>query len=163
MSRAAPDKLLAALVECRLHAEVLAHALAQLPTRFTNDDVVRVDPERRRWLDQSAYRFMKLQDSLGEKVLPGLLDLTQDPLPPDAPFAQKLQRLERLRVVPSAEAWRVLREVRSALAHDYPDQPALQAAAWTRFVAGAAELLATWRSAAAYADGAGAGAGAGAG
>jgi hypothetical protein len=155
MSRAAPEKLLAALAECRLHAEVLASALAHLPARFAEEDAALVDPERRRWLDQAAYRFMKLQDSLGEKVLPGLLDLTLDPLPPEAPFAQKLQRLERLQVIPSAEAWRVLREVRNALAHDYPDQPALQAAAWTRFIAGAAELLATWRCAAAYAAGAG--------
>ena len=33
---------------------------------------------------------MKLQDSLGEKLPPGGLSLTQDPLPPEAPFAQKL-------------------------------------------------------------------------
>ena len=33
---------------------------------------------------------MKRQDSLGEKLLPGGLSLTQDPLPPEAPFAQKL-------------------------------------------------------------------------
>ena len=29
-----------------------------------------IDNELRRSLDQAAYRFVKLQDSLGEKVLP---------------------------------------------------------------------------------------------
>lgn len=71
----------------------------------------------------------KPQDSLGEKVFPGVLALTLDPLPPEAPFAEKLQRLQRLGVLGSVETWRLLREVRSALAHDYPENPALQAAA----------------------------------
>ena len=52
--------------------------------------------DQRRLLDQSACRFMKLQDSLGERVLPGILTLAQEPLPPEATFAEKPQRLERL-------------------------------------------------------------------
>jgi len=44
---------------------------------------------------------------------------------------------------------RLLREVRNALAHDYPDEPSLQAAAWTRFVRGARDLLTVWSSASA--------------
>ena len=74
---------------------------------------------------------MKLQDSLGEKVLPGLLLATLDPLPPAATFAEKLQRLERLGAVSSAERWRYLREVRNALALEYPDHPAFRAVALT--------------------------------
>ena len=62
-------------------------------------------------------------------MFPGVLALTLDPLPPEAPFAEKLQRLQRLGVLGSAETWRLLREVRSALAHDYPENPAMQAAA----------------------------------
>jgi hypothetical protein len=144
-------KLGAALAECGLHAEVLTEALARLPPRFEARQVGSIDSELRRSLDQAAYRFMKLQDSLGEKVLPGLLHASLDPLPPDAPFAQRLQRLERLGALPSVEGWRVLREVRNMLAHDYPDQPALQAAAWTRLVAAISELLAVWHKAQAYA------------
>ena len=56
--------------------------------------------DQRRLRDQSACRFMKLQDSLGERVLPGILTQAQaqaqEPLPPEATFAEKLQRLERL-------------------------------------------------------------------
>lgn len=98
----------------------------------------------RRALDQAAYRFMKLQDSLGEKVLPGLLNLTLDPLPEQATFAEKLQRLERLGAVPSAHSWRLLREVRNSLAHEYPDNPAIQAAVLTRTLRAFVELLAVW-------------------
>lgn len=134
----------AAVAECRLHAVVLAEAAGRLPVNFTPADMALIDSERRRLLDQTAYRFMKLQDSLGEKVLPGVLSLTLDPLPPEVPFAEKLQRLERLGVLGSVETWRLLREVRNTLAHDYPDNPALQAAALSRLLRGVADLLALW-------------------
>lgn len=157
MTTSAEAKLQAALAECALHAEVLGEAAARLPQRFETADVVQVDAELRRSLDQAAYRFMKLQDSLGEKVLPGLLTLTLDPLPPEAPFIQRLQRLERLGALPSVQGWRLLREVRNALAHDYPDDAALQAAAWNRFRAAIVELLAVWRAASRFAQDVGAG------
>jgi hypothetical protein len=76
-----------------------------------------------------------------------LLRLTLDPLPDDAPFVQKLYRLERLGAVPSAEGWRLLREVRNGLAHDYPDHPALQAAAWNRLLQACAQLADAWHAA----------------
>jgi uncharacterized protein with HEPN domain len=60
---------------------------------------------------------------------------------------QKLQRLERLGAVPSVEQWKLLREVRNALAHEYPDHPALQAAAWTRLRDAAGRLIEAWHTA----------------
>ena len=134
----------AARAECQLHAAVLSEAASRLPSVFKAADLALIDGELRRSLDQAAYRFMKLQDSLGEKVLPGVLALTLDPLPPEAPFAEKLQRLERLGVLGSVETWRLLREVRNALAHDYPENHALQAAALSRLLKGVFELLSLW-------------------
>jgi hypothetical protein len=145
-------KLAMALHECALHAAVLAQAAQSLPGRFEAGDVAGIGVEVRRTLDQLAYRFMKLQDGLGEKVLPGLLTATLDPLPPHATFAEKLQRLERLGAVPSAEDWRLLREVRNSLAHEYPENPALQAAALTRLLAGVRSLLSVWGQVRLFAD-----------
>ena len=145
-------KLDAALAECGLHAQVLGDAATALPEVFNAEMAATVDADRRRWLDQAAYRFMKLQDSLGEKVLPGLLAATLDPLPPEATFAERLQRLERLGALPSVGRWRLLREVRNSLAHEYPEHPELQAAALTRLVGGARELLLFWAAARAFAD-----------
>ncbi len=90
------EKLEAALAEFQLHAEVLEEALTELGAiHFTAETVTSLKPGQRRLLDQLAYRFTKLQDSLGEKVLPGLVELTEEPLPENATFAEKLQRLER--------------------------------------------------------------------
>jgi hypothetical protein len=142
--RAALD---AALAECGRHAQVLADAAALLPEVFSPEAASAIDVELWRVLDQAAYRYVKLQDSLDEKVFPGLLSATLDPLPPpDAVLAEKLQRLERIGVLPSVQGSRWLREVRNSLAHEYPESPALRAAALTRFVEGARLLLLFWGS-----------------
>ena len=145
-----PAALTSALDQCALHVRVLERDLAALPGRFDPALVESLDEGQRTLLDQAAYRYMKLQDALGEKVLPALLALTLDPLPPEAPFAQKLQRLERLGAIPSAAGWRLLREVRNSLAHDYPDHPDVQAALLNSFVAAAASLLENCRQVKAY-------------
>jgi len=144
MSDTAMTALKASMDQCEQHARILAQDLTLLPAQFNVAAVTQLSDEGRRVMDQAAYRFTKLQDVLGEKVLPALLDATLDPLPPEAPFAQKLQRLERLGAIPSAQAWRVLREARNSLAHEYPQHPELQAAQWTVFVRAASELLDIW-------------------
>lgn len=80
----------------------------------------------------------------GRKRVARHLRLLLEPLPPETPFAEKLQRLERLGVVGSVASWRMLREVRNSLAHEYSENPALQAAALTRLIQGVDELLVLW-------------------
>jgi hypothetical protein len=147
------EEILAALAECNRHAEILRHARTALgPTRFTANSVEDLSAETVQRLDQSAYRFGKLQDTLGTRVLPGILDLTEEPFPESTPFAQKLQRLERLNVIPSVARWRTLRELRNQIAHEYLDAPALKAAALNRFLDGIDELLQVWQQVDGYAD-----------
>lgn len=150
----ASAKLAAASAECRLHAEVLAQAwqAVQALLPFNASSAAAIRPEQRRLLDQIAYHFGELQDSLGEKLLPGLLVLAQEPIAPEATFAEKLQRLERLGAVASANDWKLLREMRNALAHDDPDAPELQAAWLNRLVASIPTLLGMARAAQAFAD-----------
>ncbi len=74
----ASAKLAAALAECGLHVQVLAQALAEVQPLLPCDAtaVAAINPVQRRLLDQIACRFGKLQDSLGEKVLPTLDRIT---------------------------------------------------------------------------------------
>ena len=134
------------LRECRTHAEVLAEASDELgDVQFDKDSVVKMIAGQRRLLDQLAYRFTKLQDSMGMKLLPLLLDLAEEPLPENVTFAVKLQQLERLGALQSVEKWRMLREIRNQLAHEYEDAPALKAAALNRFIEAIKSLLGLWR------------------
>lgn len=54
MTKALPDKLGAALLECGVHAQVLADAVTLLPVRFRVDDIPGIDAALRRVLDQAA-------------------------------------------------------------------------------------------------------------
>lgn len=139
------EKFHAAMSECSLHAMVLQEALAgwQSPP-FTADTVTSISTAQRRLLDQLAYRFGKLQDTLGEKVLPALLDLAEEPFSENATFAEKLQRLERMGAIDSVDGWRELRELRNQIAHEYVEQPAIKAAALNRFLTGIPQLLTFW-------------------
>jgi uncharacterized protein with HEPN domain len=43
----------------------------------------------------------------------------------EAPFIDKLNRAEKLGLIPSALQWQELREIRNQTAHEYPAQPEL--------------------------------------
>jgi hypothetical protein len=128
------------LAECALHAEVLNEGLADVNKWMPLMVSKRLDKELLRILDQIAYRFTKLQDSMGEKVLPLILVLAQEPISSGAMFVEKLNRLERIGAIPSSEEWKQLRVARNAVAHEYPDDPELRTSAINRFLTGAKQL-----------------------
>jgi len=113
---------------CERHAERLRWAMATLEARFPLspkmiDDLSDMDLAV---VDQFIVRFSKLQDAIGAKLLPGVLELTKEP--GDYPaFIDKLNRLEKIGAIPSASQWLQLREMRNQFSHEYPDDPAIQA------------------------------------
>ena len=54
--------------------------------------------------------------------LPTVLKVTGD-WREDETFLDKLNRAEKLKLLPSADAWQSLRELRHQSAHEYPEQP----------------------------------------
>ena len=151
MSDGLLDKLQASASECGRHADILREDLSeQGGKRYAADQLDSMTREHLRLLDQMAYRFAKLQTTLGERLLPLVLEVLEEPIAESVPFAQKLQRLERLGTIPSADQWRSLRQVRNSIAHEYPDAPELRAASLNRFIEGAGELLDFWDQVAGY-------------
>ncbi len=139
------------LAECALHEEVLEEGLRDA-SRWMPLSVDRLmDKTLLRILDQIAYRFTKLQDSMGEKMLPLILELAQEPvILSSATFAEKLNRLEWLGAIPSVEEWKKLRVARNAITHEYPDDPEMRLVAIKRFLDGAANLSLLYRFVAHY-------------
>ena len=133
------------LVECSLHADVLEDALDDAEKSLILSVDAPLGKESLRILDQIAYRFAKLQDSMGAKVLPMILELAQEPISSYATFSEKLNSLERIGAIPSAEEWKNLRAARNAVAHEYPDDPELRIGAIKRFLTGARQLSGMYR------------------
>jgi len=117
-----------ALDQSRRHLHYLRAASRRIPWPLTAEHMASPSDDLVAALDQFAFRFSRLQDTLGQKAFRAVLvDKLDEPLE-DSPMRDLLDRLERLRLLPSAERWEEIRAVRNALAHDYPDTPAQRAA-----------------------------------
>ncbi len=109
---------------CTAHAQALGDALSDIALRdFGPGDLDRLDKADRRLLDQFAYRYTRLQDDMGARLMPAVLAaLGEDVVP--MPALDRFNRLEQLGWLPSADEWMELRQVRNQFAHEYPESAA---------------------------------------
>ena len=117
-----------ALDICERHSERLHWAMTRLGNKFplSPPDLVELADIDLAVIDQFIMRFTKLQDTIGAKLLPGVLELTKEP--GDFPaFIDKLNRLEKIGAIPSVSQWLQFREMRNQFSHEYPDDPEIQA------------------------------------
>ena len=115
--------------QCERHRHHLQHALTQLrPTLPVQPEAVAAMPDDlvAAW-DQFILRFSKWQDAMGARLFPALLSYLGEPLE-DAAMIDKIERLHRLGLAPTADVWQRLRGARNQFAHDYPQDAALRAA-----------------------------------
>ncbi len=75
--------------------------------------------EQVRCIDQFIFRFSKLQDSMGAKIFRYILEYLDEDITA-LPMRDILNRLERYLIIPSADEWTYIRELRNEISHDYP-------------------------------------------
>lgn len=73
-------------------------------------------------IDQYLYRFTKLQDAMGEKLFKLIISKYEEN-PERLSFIDILNKLEKLQIIPSAKDWKILRQIRNDLTHEYEDDP----------------------------------------
>lgn len=134
------SRLAAAIWECERHRSALDEALADWQARpVPSIEALDQDSALRRLTDQILYRFTKLQDAMGERLVPATLGWLREPH--EAwPMRDRLDRLEKLGF-PDVEAWLQWRDVRNRLAHEYPGAAALRHAAVMAAVSAALEMV----------------------
>lgn len=122
-------RLLEAWQQCQRHEHHLSHALAAIePTLpLTAQALAGLGDEAVQDWDQFVLRFTKLQDTIGARLFPTLLEFLQEPYE-DRPMLDKLNRLEKLGYLARVDEWQTLRTIRNRFAHDYPEDDALKAA-----------------------------------
>jgi hypothetical protein len=113
---------------CEIHARRFRWAMTRLqPLRpLTPEKLAALNPLDLAVCDQFVTRFGKLQDTMGAKLLPAILELTKEQ-GNLAAFIDKLNRLEKIGAIPSAAQWLKWREMRNQFAHEYPEDPLIQA------------------------------------
>lgn len=123
-------------------AEALSHWTARPSVPALEE--IEGEPSLRQLTDQILFRFMKLQDCLGERLVPATLDALAEPY--EAwPMRDRIDRLERLGYL-DVGRWLGWRELRNRLAHEYPDAPQLRHAQLLAAIAGAAGMVVDYRA-----------------
>ena len=125
------DRLAVALWEAGRHARTLAEVLSDWDSDPAPDwPALDAGREKVSLIDQLLFRFIKLQDALGERLVPATLAALGEPYE-DWPMRDRLNRLEKLGYL-QVDSWLAWWEVRNRLAHEYPDHPELRFAALLR-------------------------------
>ncbi|MEN4053310.1 MULTISPECIES: hypothetical protein [Sulfurimonas] len=78
-----------------------------------------LNPQQRAILDAYLKRFASLQDFLGAKIFPLLLEVAGVHT---SKMSEVLSLIEKEEIIDSIENWIELREVRNELEHDYPQE-----------------------------------------
>lgn len=86
---------------------------------MSTDCYVSLSAEQVRCIDQFIFRFSKLQDAMGAKIFRYILEYLDEDIA-SMPMRDILNRLERYLIIPSANEWTYIRELRNEISHDYP-------------------------------------------
>ena len=107
------------LHECSQHKKRLLLAKKKLSVimPLTTEGYQQLDNDYISYIDQLIFRFSKLQDTMGDKLFPALLELTGEEVKSKT-FIDRLNRLEELGLVDKNE-WMKLRKDRNEIAHEY--------------------------------------------
>jgi len=107
------------------HYEALSEYKGLIETLTAEKNIFEVSvfnkliPQERAILDAYLKRFSSLQDYLGAKIFPTLLEVSGID---SSKMSEVLFMMEKEEIIDSLENWIELRELRNELEHDYPDE-----------------------------------------
>jgi len=115
------DSIIQTFETCALHVKRMEFAKSKVRAfiPLNRDNYYSMDDETIGFLDQYIFRFSKLQDTIGTRLFPQILESLAEPVT-DKAFIDILNRLEKLGILDSAFSWVQLRKIRNDIAHEYP-------------------------------------------
>ena len=115
------DKLQETIKICGMHSQRMCYAFGKIEKHIpldidkygnlTEDDLGS--------FDQLIFRYSKLQDSMGKKLFPAILENLGEDIE-NIPFIDLLNKLEKLELIEDQRQWLRLREVRNLVTREYP-------------------------------------------
>ena len=100
--------------------EYLAYSLSQVKAVLLLEDWQALSPDQHESLAAFRVRFSEFQEHLGKAMRAVAIEEEQDV----ERFGAVLAFMERLQVTDSAEHWKLIRELRNAVNHEYEDNSA---------------------------------------
>jgi class 3 adenylate cyclase len=116
-------RFLARVVEReRTHLLATDQRIFAMPFSMERAQKLDTDVELAERVEAFVARFSRLQDTLGDKLLPALLRALGEPL---GAVIDNLDRAERLGWLASADEWLFVRQLRNQMIHEYIEDPAI--------------------------------------
>jgi len=84
------------------------------------------DYNHQRIVNSFLFNYLKIQDKIGSKLFTLALQQWRELDSEDMTMLDILNRLEKLGIIESVEAWDKLREIRNAIIHEYPEESQLR-------------------------------------
>ena len=111
------------LVECVKHKQRIVEAFSHIRGIFplSGKKYQELTDEEIKNIDQFLFRFAKMQDTIGDKLLKAVASEFVENVE-KMTFVDILNTLEKVGILDSANDWKKLREVRNNIAHQYDDE-----------------------------------------
>ena len=141
------EKYKSVIEECDIHASRLEKASLHLLPLFpmTEEQLANLPDLDLGFLEILITRFSKLQDTMGAKLFPQLVEMLQQKDIDKMTFIDILNRLEKSELLPSASDWRAMRDFRNHLTHEYPNNPELMVKNLNASLGFVKDLLEYWK------------------
>ncbi len=107
------------LEKVHLHLKRAKSAMNEIKEWSHIDSGVFEDFEKIKTIDTFIYRFIKLQDMMGEKLFRIFLDEIGE-YRDNMSLLDILDKLEKLEIIENGEEWMTYRKLRNKLTHEYP-------------------------------------------
>jgi len=104
-----------------IHLERLSQSTKEIEALGNLENLDFKNFENVKTIDTFIFRFIKLQDYMGNKLFKAFLIEIGD-YTDNMSFIDILDKLEKLEIINSTEEWLKLRKLRNKLAHEYPDE-----------------------------------------
>jgi hypothetical protein len=118
-------KAIKSLIEiAKQHRHRLLYVISHLTELFplTAEKVANLTDKEFIYVDLLVSRFCRLQDFMGAKFINLILD-ELDEFSDSMTIIDKLNKLEKFRLIKDARLWREIRNLRNHLIHEYPNHP----------------------------------------
>ena len=98
------------------HLSYSAHKLFQHPFDLKRANQLNYDEELAEQVEVFSSRFCRLQDTIGDKLLPAWLNLLNEKT---NVAIDNFDKAEKIGVLPSVDTWLELRQLRNQMIHEY--------------------------------------------
>lgn len=114
------EKVSSAISEQERNFIHISHALEKLKPYLPIGSEHLEDKDVVEHIDQMIFRFMKIQDGIGRRLIPLIVEALEADTS-QMTFIDKLNKLEKFSLIDSAE-WNIYRKIRNDLTHTYPEE-----------------------------------------